>query len=142
MYKNSLIDYAAGTGSVLIPVEGEGDPIAVVPPKRFGNGAMGSRFLSPQLPMTMKIFSTGARKMNAAAFLRFYHDAVASLPPLKGSVEGYLAALTPFQAEVFYTLIPFGASVKAGRESVDFAEVLDEVKNLAAGLIQKALARA
>jgi hypothetical protein len=87
----------------------------------------------------LKIFATGANKMNAAAFLRFYHDAVVSLPALQGSVEGYLSALSARQAEVFSTLVPFGSSVKAEREMRDFSGVLAETKSRIAALIQKVL---
>ena len=88
----------------------------------------------------LKIFSTGANRMNAGSFLRFYHNAVLSLPRLNGSAEGYLAALTPFQTETFYTLLPFGASVKAARNAAQFADVLEYTQRCAAALIEKVLA--
>ena len=78
--------------------------------------------------------------MNAGSFLRFYHNAVLSLPRLNGSAEGYLAALTPFQTETFYTLLPFGASVKAARNAAQFADVLEYTQRCAAALIEKVLA--
>jgi hypothetical protein len=129
MYKNSLIDYSACIESEIIPVEGDGDTISVLPKKN-----------TAKRPLVF--FSTGANLMNAGAFLRFYHDAVASLPGFFGgmSVEGYLSSLSPFQTEVFCTLIPSGASVKAEWEPADFAEVLEETKRRSTGLIQRVLA--
>jgi uncharacterized Rossmann fold enzyme len=123
MYKKTLVDYGTRIRSVLVPVEGDGDPISVLPPS------------NPPL----RFFSTGAAMMKPAAFLRFYHDAIAALPLPAGSIDGYLASLPPLQTEVFSTLIPFAASVKADREAV-FSQVLEEAKRRAVELIQRVLA--
>ena len=170
MYRKTLLDYAAGLSSEVFAVEGEGygeeykkgeaaasfaDPSLRSYALRYPldgalprNAPLGgtSRPSPPGAGHPLKIFSTGANRMNAGAFLRFYHDAILSLPPLKGSVESYLAALTPFQTEVFCTLIPLGASVKAAQSAAQstaqFAEVLEDTKHHAAALIKKVLAAA
>ncbi|MDR1095093.1 MAG: DUF115 domain-containing protein [Spirochaetaceae bacterium] len=127
MYKNRLSDLSARVGSVIIPVEGDGDTVSVLPKN------------NPE-KWPARFFSTGANRMSAGAFLRFYHDAVDALPALCGSVDGYLSSLSPFQTEVFCTLIPSGASVKAGREAAVFAEVLEDTKRRSTALIQRVLA--
>jgi hypothetical protein len=127
MYKNRLADFGARAGCTLVPVEGDGDTVSVFPQAN-----------SEKRPL--RFFSTGANMMAAGAFLRFYHDAVAALPALSGSVDGYLSALSPFQTEVFYTLVPSGAAVKADREAAVFAEVLEETKRRSTALIQRVLA--
>ncbi|MDR1467826.1 MAG: DUF115 domain-containing protein [Spirochaetaceae bacterium] len=169
MYKKTLAGYAAGLDSEVSAVEeygakeGEASPLlpdGTNPLSRYGFVPSSGTPLSGALPRNaplgglasprppgqsrpLKIFSTGANRMNAGAFLRFYRDAIRSLPALTGSVEGYLASLTPFQTEAFCTLIPLGASVKssaaqsATQKAVEFAEVLEETKRYAAALIDK-----
>jgi hypothetical protein len=139
MYKNSLADLCAGIKSAVIPVEGDGDTVAVLP--KHNAIERPPRFFPADL-FPIDLFSTGANMMTAAAFLRFYHDAIASLPVLSGSssIEGYHASLSPLQAEVLYTLMPSGASVKAGRDAAVFSEVLEETKRRNTALIQKVLA--
>jgi hypothetical protein len=133
MYKNSLADLCADIKSAVIPVEGDGDTITVLPKHNAAE--------SPPHVFSGTLFAPGANRMTAAAFLRFYHDAIASLPVLGGnSIDGYLASLSPLQTEVFYTLAPSGASVKAEREAAEFSDVLEETKRRNTALIQKVLA--
>jgi hypothetical protein len=126
MYKNSLSDYGSRIKSTIVPVAGDGDGVAVLPKNK-----------SVETPL--RVFSTGAAVMKADAFLRFYRDAIAALPSPTGSIDGYLASLSPLQTEVLCTLIPSGASVKADRDAA-FSEVLEETKRRAAELVQKVLA--
>jgi hypothetical protein len=162
MYRKSLAEYAASLDSEVISAEengdkdgnkeGEASPLAPVsalrdPPLRgstpqrpAGGGASPPGPPNTGRPLTM--FSTGANRMNAAAFLRFYRNAILSLPKLEGSAEGYLASLEPFQTETFCTLLPLGASVKAkaAQNTAEFAAVLEETQRYAAVLIEKVLA--
>jgi hypothetical protein len=127
MYKNRLVDFSARANSAVIPVEGDGDTISVLPKH------------NPE-ERPLRFFSTGANVMTAGAFLHFYHDAVDALPVLSGSIDGYLSSLSPFQSEVFSTLVPSGAAVKAEREAAVFAEVLEETKRRNTALIRRVLA--
>jgi hypothetical protein len=162
MYRKALLDYAACLDSEVVSAEEDGDKegeVSPLPPdlRSYGTplgGALPRNAppggTSPPRPpgagqsRPLKIFSTGANRMSAGTFLRFYYDAILSLPELKGSVEGYLVSLAPLQTEIFCTLIPLGASVKSARESAQsatqFADILEDTKCYAAALIEKVLA--
>jgi hypothetical protein len=143
MYKNSLEEYSRTINASVTHVaamhtdamyaEDGGGPISVVPQKK------------PARPANreLRIFSTGPCKMAADAFLRFYCDTINSLPALQGGIEAYFSSLTALQAEAFFTLIPLGSSLKAGKEPGDFADVADiieETKRYNIAYIQKVLA--
>jgi hypothetical protein len=128
-YRKAFEEKAAVMGAGVIPEPGLGAPIQIRRRKPPDSGGRPPVFFAP-----------GRARMDSAAFLEQYRQAVAALPVPGPDIDQYRRNLNAGGEQVFTTLLPLAAALKHRRPELKTGELIEAVKACCAGEIERVLA--
>jgi hypothetical protein len=122
-YRQGLEAKTASLRPRVIPVQGIGAPLTLrkkrkpIPPRRF--------------------FTPVPPKVSAREFIAAYREHIRRLPPLQGTVQGYLQGLTPGERRILSTLLPLAAAIQRRQPSLGAAELIETLRTNALHALEK-----
>jgi hypothetical protein len=129
-YRSMLEEKANMMEAEIISVAGSGVPINLKQKKPHNHSGK-----------TLELFAAGKAGMASGEFLEQYRTAIAALPiPGSANLDNYYRNLGPEDRQIFTTLLPRAAALKRRNSSFEPVEMIEELKRLCVGEIERVLA--